>query len=51
MKGDKKKMETENEKYDKWYNSNQERLVNNFLTDNKEFDRMCLEIYETEKKN
>ncbi len=34
--------------YEDWYNENEEKLIDEFLMDNKEFDRMCRETYEEE---
>lgn len=39
----------DDEHYEKWYEKNQEGLVDDFLRDNKQFDRMCEETYEEER--
>ncbi len=42
--------EKEEEAYEDWYNENQEDLFNDFLLNNKEFDRICREAYENQKE-
>ena len=40
----------DDEHYEKWYEKNQEGLVDDFLRDNKQFDNICWEIYKEEMK-
>jgi hypothetical protein len=34
--------------YEHWYNKNETEMIEDFLRDNKEFDRLCKETYEME---
>tara|TARA_R100001530_G_scaffold97447_1_gene67735 strand:+ start:983 stop:1159 length:177 start_codon:yes stop_codon:yes gene_type:complete len=40
----------DDEHYEKWYEKNQEGLIDDFLRDNKQFDNICWEIYKEEMK-